>query len=235
MPDTTNPQTGRPSTASQINTAFLASLNESRALNAPLIAALSTVFDSMERARPDEWAMEWLGEVWSSLPLEVRAAAGDTDAAQELADLRSAQLAAAPTPPSAPADRALLLRAADHLTRSADQLWPKGDSVMHADGIRLRRLADEQPATGPGRVAGEAQQDQTQAGCWHLTPQTLDLFVRALVNEVDYDIHKGWECGEEDGEDHYPELVADAAEMLNAITAEQPAVVSQPGKENDRG
>lgn len=54
-----------------------------------------------------------------------------------------------------------------------------------------------------------------------LTPQTLDLFVRALVNEVDYDIHKNYECGEEDGLDHYPELVAEAAQMLDAITAGQ--------------
>jgi len=53
---------------------------------------------------------------------------------------------------------------------------------------------------------------------WRLTPETLDLFVRALVNEVDYDIHKGYECGEEDGADHYPELVAEAAKMLDAIT-----------------
>jgi len=81
------------------------------------------------------------------------------------------------------------------------------------------------------RMADEAQQPETQADGWHLTPQTLDLFVRALVNEVDYDIHKGYECGEEDGEDHYPELVAEAAEMLNAITAEQPAAVSQPDGE----
>ncbi|TVZ96492.1 helix-turn-helix protein [Streptomyces sp. BK340] len=55
---------------------------------------------------------------------------------------------------------------------------------------------------------------------WRLTPQTLDLFVRALVNHVDYDIHKGYECGEEDGLDHYPELVAEAAQMLDAITGE---------------
>lgn len=48
-------------------------------------------------------------------------------------------------------------------------------------------------------------------------PVVLDLFVRALVNEVDYDIHKRYECGEEDGLDHYPELVADAAKMLAAI------------------
>ena len=54
-------------------------------------------------------------------------------------------------------------------------------------------------------------------------PAVLDLFVRALVEEVDYDIHKNYECGEEDGEDHYPELVAAAAEILAAIVATQPA------------
>jgi hypothetical protein len=54
-----------------------------------------------------------------------------------------------------------------------------------------------------------------------VTPTVLDLFVRALVNEVDYDIHKNYECGEEDGEDHYPELVAEAAKSLAAITAKQ--------------
>jgi predicted DNA-binding transcriptional regulator AlpA len=58
---------------------------------------------------------------------------------------------------------------------------------------------------------------------WRLTPKTLDLFVRALVNEVDYDIHKNYECGEEDGLDHYPELVAEAAEMLDAITSGEEA------------
>ena len=52
-----------------------------------------------------------------------------------------------------------------------------------------------------------------------VTPAVLDLFVRALVNEVDYDIHKGYLCGEEDGLDHYPELVATAAEQLASITA----------------
>lgn len=61
---------------------------------------------------------------------------------------------------------------------------------------------------------------------YRLTPRTLDLFVRALVNEVDYDIHKGYECGEEDGLDHYPELVAEAAKMLSAIAAGEPAAAA---------
>ncbi|MCX4911867.1 hypothetical protein [Streptomyces sp. NBC_00878] len=53
----------------------------------PLIDALRTVYASMEAARPDEWAMEWLGDVWSTLPLDVRAVAGDQDAAAELVAL----------------------------------------------------------------------------------------------------------------------------------------------------
>ncbi|MEU7399972.1 hypothetical protein [Streptomyces sp. NPDC044948] len=63
-----------------------------------------------------------------------------------------------------------------------------------------------------------------QPTTYRLTPHTLDLFVRALVNEVDYDIHKSYECGEDDGLDHYPELVAEAAKMLDAITVGEPTV-----------
>ncbi|WP_329592169.1 hypothetical protein OG195_27395 [Streptomyces sp. NBC_01362] len=37
------------------------------------------------RSGGDEWASEWLGEVWTTLPLNLRAVAGDTDAAEELA------------------------------------------------------------------------------------------------------------------------------------------------------
>ena len=50
----------------------------------PLIDALRTVYRSMVDFTGDEWAMEWLGEVWSLLPLDVRAVAGDEDAAAEL-------------------------------------------------------------------------------------------------------------------------------------------------------
>jgi hypothetical protein len=34
----------------------------------------------------DEWAEEWLGEVWTQIPLDVRAVAGDQDAVAELAE-----------------------------------------------------------------------------------------------------------------------------------------------------
>lgn len=50
----------------------------------PLIDALRTVYGSMTGCVGDEWAEEWLGEVWSQLPLDVRAVAGDGDAAEEL-------------------------------------------------------------------------------------------------------------------------------------------------------
>lgn len=76
--------------------------------------------------------------------------------------------------------------------------------------------------SSPPQQQGESVTTTDTPREWHLTSQTLDLFVRALVNHVDYDIHKGYERGEEDGLDHYPELVAEAAEMLDAITGEKP-------------
>ncbi|MFF4552742.1 helix-turn-helix transcriptional regulator [Streptomyces sp. NPDC001422] len=71
----------------------------------------------------------------------------------------------------------------------------------------------------PPNAEGDLVATTAEPREWRLTPETLDQFVRALVNEVDYDIHKNYECGEEDGEDHYPELVAEAAKMLDAIFA----------------
>ncbi|MGW0626496.1 hypothetical protein [Streptomyces sp. NPDC002758] len=65
--------------------ALVATVKEVRALRAPLTEALQLVYRSMVDCRPDEWAMEWLGEVWTRVPLNVRALAGDEDAAAELA------------------------------------------------------------------------------------------------------------------------------------------------------
>jgi hypothetical protein len=65
-----------------------------------------------------------------------------------------------------------------------------------------------------------------------VTPTVLDLFVRALVNEVDYDIHKNYECNEENGEDVYPELVETAAEILAAIIAGQAEPETHPQRED---
>lgn len=65
--------------------ALLATIKELRDLRAPLIDALTIVYRSMKDCVGDEWAEEWLGEVWTQIPLNVRALAGDQDAADELA------------------------------------------------------------------------------------------------------------------------------------------------------
>lgn len=92
----------RHATTAESIPALLATINELRDLRAPLIDALRTVFDSMEKGRPDEWAMEWLGEVWSTLPLAVRALAGDQDATAEIAAIEGAL----PAPGTPTTDRA---------------------------------------------------------------------------------------------------------------------------------
>jgi hypothetical protein len=64
--------------------ALLATIKELHGLRAPLIDALGTVYRSMTDCVGDEWAEEWLGEVWTQIPLNVRVLAGDEDAAAEL-------------------------------------------------------------------------------------------------------------------------------------------------------
>jgi hypothetical protein len=66
--------------------ALLATIKELRDLRAPLIDALTTVYQSMKDCVGDEWAEEWLGEVWTRIPLNLRVLAGDQDAADELAE-----------------------------------------------------------------------------------------------------------------------------------------------------
>ena len=64
--------------------ALLATIKELKELRAPLIEALTLVYRSMKDCVGDEWAEEWLGEVWTQIPLDIRALAGDEDAAMEL-------------------------------------------------------------------------------------------------------------------------------------------------------
>jgi hypothetical protein len=85
--------------------AHLTSIRELRDLRAPLIDALTTVYRSMKDCVGDEWAEEWLGEVWTKIPLDVRAIAGDQDAADELTEERSqASTGALLTRPRVPDD-----------------------------------------------------------------------------------------------------------------------------------
>ncbi|WP_329424035.1 hypothetical protein [Streptomyces sp. NBC_01268] len=74
-------------TRAETISALMASIQEYRALQQPLVDALRRIRDDMDRASKsgDEWAMEWLGDVWNDLPLAARAAGGDQDAAKELA------------------------------------------------------------------------------------------------------------------------------------------------------
>ncbi|MFE7509723.1 hypothetical protein ACFU8I_00555 [Streptomyces sp. NPDC057540] len=76
-----------PTTAETVP-ALLATIQELHALQQPLVGALQRIHEDMENARSggDEWASEWTVQVWNELPLAVRAAGGDQDAAQELAD-----------------------------------------------------------------------------------------------------------------------------------------------------
>lgn len=41
----------------------------------------------------------------------------------------------------------------------------------------------------------------------------VDVALRNFLAHEDYDVHKAMECGEEDGEDHYPEAVAEFVEV----------------------
>lgn len=48
-----------------------------------------------------------------------------------------------------------------------------------------------------------------------LDPERVDKALRELIAWLDYDIHKGLECGEEDGEDTYHEYVSMFIESYN--------------------
>jgi hypothetical protein len=86
--------------------ALLATIKELQTLQQPLIEALRRIHEDMDNAHKggDEWAMEWVGDVWNNLPLAVRAVSGDQDAAQELATTvrDAARQASGQQPDSAP-------------------------------------------------------------------------------------------------------------------------------------
>ena len=39
-----------------------------------------------------------------------------------------------------------------------------------------------------------------------LNPEAVEHALRSMLADLDYDLHKYTECGEEDGTNHYPEL-----------------------------
>lgn len=52
-------------------------------------------------------------------------------------------------------------------------------------------------------------------------PAVLEAALRRFIAlDVDYDFHKNYECGEEDGEDTYPELAEALAEHLENAARE---------------
>ncbi|MEU8902142.1 hypothetical protein [Streptomyces mirabilis] len=142
------------------------------------------------------------------------------DAADQIDPTREGSLYA-PASPSAPADRAAILReAAEVAVRAArgcgdSEAGQYAASVAAGIGKELRRLADAQPASGPSRVAGEAQQDETQAPCPH-----------CKGNRSDPDDPGDWipEVGM-----HHPRSSAPCPECHGSGL--HPAAVSQPGKE----
>ncbi|MFJ6578406.1 hypothetical protein ACIQMY_20845 [Streptomyces sp. NPDC091368] len=114
-------------TAAETIPALLATIKELQALQQPLVDALRSIHGDMDRAHKsgDEWATEWMAQVWNELPLAVRAAGGDQEAAQELTDhnrdaARQATGQADTEPDPATADDPIPLR------------WGHGD-VLHSD------------------------------------------------------------------------------------------------------
>lgn len=134
MPETTNPQTD--DLAARLEAVLTERFTE-----------LGNPFAEMRRHEkgPDGWP--------ASHPV------GPHQVAEVLRELLAAAPAAAP---SAPADRAAILReAAERVTGyAADHFPDEYDEYADQLADELRRLADE-PASGPSRVAGEAPQPET--------------------------------------------------------------------------
>lgn len=49
-----------------------------------------------------------------------------------------------------------------------------------------------------------------------VTAQQVETALRKYLALLDYDLHKGIECSEDDGEDHYPQEAADLFKRLRA-------------------
>lgn len=50
-----------------------------------------------------------------------------------------------------------------------------------------------------------------------ITVEIMEEFLREFVADLDYDIHKNLECGEDDGLDHYPDLASRWVTAMNLM------------------
>lgn len=57
------------------------------------------------------------------------------------------------------------------------------------------------------RILSESMSVKNALDLQELDPSRLESALRMYVSELDYDMHKNLECGEEDGLDHYHEEV----------------------------
>ena len=53
--------------------------------------------------------------------------------------------------------------------------------------------------------------------------EIMEKFLRALIADIDYDIHKNLECGEDDGLDHYPDLAQSYVDYFNHLIGQSNA------------
>lgn len=205
MPETTNPQTAE--LAARLEAVLTERFTE-----------LGNPFSEMRRQEkgPDGWP--------ASHPV------GPHHVAEVLREL----LAAAPASPSAPAEWSAAADVVAELRDTTDVnvaeyqrydfrqriALSDAESRLRRRATELRRLADE-PASGPSRVAGEAQQDETQGedepfgtGDCTCIPFVREGGTARYCRPGDtVDQISGWERG------------------LDCPHHRQPAVVSQPGKE----
>lgn len=70
--------------------------------------------------------------------------------------------------------------------------------------------------------------DQQPTATVTITAQMLEAALRSWMADVDYDIHKSIQCGEEDGEDTYPDETETVFAHLQRLAAEAGAAEEQP-------
>ncbi|MEU0158973.1 hypothetical protein ABZ154_09055 [Streptomyces sp. NPDC006261] len=91
----------------------------------------------------------------------------------------------------------------------AEQIVDLEDGIktfIELDDARLKEIEKLKKAVKMGLTLITPLQEALSKAI-ELDPSRLESALRMYVAELDYDIHKGIENGEEDGLDHYPEEV----------------------------